>query len=158
MTWVAVGISAVGAISSIAGGISGKKAAEKAGKFQAKIIEQTAAENRRRRELDLQHQLGGVTAAVAASNLQMTGSSRRYRNVFESNYRAEMAWDKQKAMLDARAAKKGGAAVGKAAMFAGVTGSIGSFATGFSVIAAHGAANPSGSGNPFYFGSKEGEG
>ncbi len=156
--WVATGISIVSGLSSLTGGSSAKKAAEKAGKRQAKIIEDTADENRRRRELDLGQQLGGITAAIGASNLQMSGSAKRYRNVFESNIRAEMAWDKQKARLEARAAIKGGASVGQSAMYGGITGSLGSFATGFSAFAAHGAANPTGSGSSFYLGNKPGAG
>ena len=130
--WVATGISIVSGLSSIAGGISGKKAAEKAGKRQAKIIEDTADENRRRRELDLGQQLGGITAAIGASNLQMSGSAKRYRNVFESNIRAEMAWDKQKARLEARAAIKGGASVGQSAMYGGIGSAATSFSSAFS--------------------------
>ena len=120
MTWVAVGVAAVGMVSSIAGGISGKKAAEKAGEMQAMVIEQTAAENERRRKLDLAQQLGGITAAVSASNLQMSGSSKRYKAAYESNYRAEMAWDKQKSRIDARTAIKGGGAAGQSAMYSGI--------------------------------------
>lgn len=145
MTWVAVGIAAVSAVTSIAGGISGKKAAEKAGERQANIIEQTAAENRRRRELDLQNQLGGITAAIGASNIQMSGSSKKYKNVFESSYRSEMAWDKQKARLEARAARKGGASAGQAAMFTGIS-SAASFASQAFIAA------------PKYLGSKPGVG
>lgn len=140
MTWVSVGIAAVGAVSSIMGGISGKKAAKSAGKMQAKVILAIAAENARRRELDLVQQLGGITAAVAASNLQMSGSSKRYRNAFEANYRGEMAWDKQKARLDARTAKKGGQLVGQGAMYQGLSGAIGFVGQGISAFPAMSAS------------------
>lgn len=120
MTWVSVGIAVAGAASSVMGGLSGKAAAEDAGKMQAKIIRQTAAENARRRELELQQKLGQITAGVGASNLQMSGSSSRYRDAFESNYRREMAWDKMKARMDARAARKGAGAAGDAALYSGL--------------------------------------
>ena len=132
MTWVAVGVAAVGAVTSIAGGISGKKAAEAAGKRQAQIIEATSRENQRRRELDLQENLGAISAGVHSSNIQMSGSAARYKAGFETNYRSEMAWDKQKARMDARTAKKGGQLAGQQAMFAGVGSAITSVGQGFS--------------------------
>ena len=126
--WVAVGIAAVGAVTSIAGGISGKKAAEEAGEATAANILATEKENQRRRQLDLGQKLGGITAAVHASNLQMSGSAQRYKQGFESNYRSEMAWDKQKARMDAKTAKKGGQITGQSAMYSGI-GSATSFAS-----------------------------
>jgi hypothetical protein len=125
MTWYAVGIAAVGAVTSIAGGISGKKAAEEAGKKQAKIIRQTGAENQRRMELNLDEQVGGIRAAIGASNLQLSGSSAKYKNVFESNLRSEMAWDKQKTRLEARMAEKTGQLAGSSAMYAGASSAVG---------------------------------
>jgi len=76
--------------------------------------------------------LGGITAAIGASNLQMSGSAQRYKNVFESNIRSEMAWDKQKARLEARAAIKGGASVGQSAMYGGIGSAATSFGSAFS--------------------------
>jgi hypothetical protein len=159
MSWVAVGISVVGGVSSIMGGKSAQDAAEKAGEEQAKIILATAEENQRRRGLDLQNKLGGITAAVGASNLQMGGSSERYKNVYESNIRAEMGWDRQKARMDAEAAKNTGQAQGQAAMYQGYQGALQSAGTAVSAGYAHGQANQTvGSSSPFYFGKKSGVG
>jgi len=120
-----VGIAAVGAVTSIAGGIAGDKAAKEAGAMQADIIRKTEAENQRRRELDLQQKLGGITAAVGASNLRMSGSSQRYKSGFESQYRSEMAWDKQKSRIEARMAEKTGQLAGQSAMYSGLGSAIG---------------------------------
>jgi hypothetical protein len=129
--WVAVGISAVGVGSSIFGGISGKKAAKEAGKATAANILATEEENQRRRKLDLEQKVGGIRAAVYASNLQMGGSSKKYKNVYESNYRREMAWDQQKARMDAETAKKGGQLAGDSALYSGVGSAFGFAAQAF---------------------------
>ena len=125
MTWVAVGVAAAGAATSILGGIGGKKAAEEAGLKQANIILKTDEENQKRRRLDLEQQLGGITAAISASNIQQSGSSLRYKSFFESNIRSEMAWDAQNARINARLAKKTGQTVGKSAMYQGASQAIG---------------------------------
>lgn len=129
--WVAVGIAAVSAVSSIAGGISAKDAAEKAGEYQANMIEVTAAENERRRRLELQQKLGLITANVGASNVLMSGSSKRYHDEFESQYRAEMAWDKTKSRIEARMALKTGQTAGDSAMYSGIGNAVGFAAQGY---------------------------
>lgn len=136
VSWVGVGvgIAVVGGITSIAGGISGKKAAEEAGKRQAAIVRATSLENQRRRKLDLAQQVGGITALVGASNLMMSGSSEQYRSAFESNINTEMRWDAQKARMDARFAEKTGQAAGQAAMFSGVSSAIGFASAGVSAL------------------------
>jgi len=130
--WVAVGIAVVGAVTSIAGGISGKKAAEAAGEATAKNIMTTEAENQRRRKLELDSKLGTISASIYASNLQMSGSAQRYKNQFASSYRAEMSWDKQKARIDARTAEKGGQVVGQQAMYSGIQSAVGFVGQGIS--------------------------
>jgi hypothetical protein len=124
MTWYAVGIAAVGAVSSLAGGAAGQKAAEEAGKRQAELIKQTSAENIRRRKLDLEQKLGTINAQVGASNIMMSGSAQRYKNVFAANTLGEMRWDEQKARLDAEMARKGGQLTGQGAMHQGVGGAL----------------------------------
>lgn len=89
--------------------------------------------------------MGGIVAAVSASNLQMSGSSKRYKNAFESEYRQSMAWDKQKSRIEARMAEKTGQLAGQSAMYSG----IGS-ATGFAAQAFAAA--------PEYLGKKKGVG
>jgi hypothetical protein len=157
MTWVAVGIAGVGVGSSILGGRSAKKAAKAAGKATAANILETEKENQRRRTLDLAQKTGTITAAVYASGLQMGGSSLRYKNAFEGNYRREMAWDQQKARMDAETAKKGGQLAGDAAMYSGFTSAIGFAGSGVSALQAHGAANATGT-SPFYLGKGSGPG
>ena len=125
MTWVAVGMSVVGTATSILGGIAGSKAAKAAGKAQSKIIKATEAENQRRRMLDLNQQLGGITASVAASNLLMSGSAAQYRGAYEANTKLEMGWDAQKARMDAKFARMTGGAAAQTSMYSGVSGAIG---------------------------------
>jgi hypothetical protein len=155
--WVAVGIAAVGAVTSIAGGLSGRKAAEEAGEATAANILATEKENQRRRQLDLGQKLGGITAAVHSSNIQMSGSTQRYKQGFESNYRAEMAWDAQKARMDAETAKKGGQLAGQSALYAGAGAALGFASTMATGLGAHANANETGN-SPFYFGKGSGIG
>ena len=157
MTWVAVGMSVVGTATSILGGISGAKAAKKAGKAQSKIIKATEAENQRRRMLDLNQQLGGITASVAASNLLMSGSAAQYRGAYEANTKLEMGWDAQKARMDAKFARMTGAAAGQAAMFSGISSAAGYASTAVSAFGAHASANGNGT-TGWYLGEKSGKG
>lgn len=158
MSWIAVGVAAVGAVTSIAGGLSGKAAAEEAGEATAENILRTQRENLRRRRLDLAQKMGTIRASVAASNIQYGGSSQRYANVFEGEYRAEMNWENFKARMDARTAEKGGQLAGQQAMFAGVGQAIGFAGSAAGSLMAHGQNNPTGSGSPFYLGKGPGPG
>lgn len=132
MAWPMVAAAVVGAVSSIAGGLSAKGAAEDAGERQAESILMAEKENRRRRENELKRQLGTIDSRVYASNILMTGSAKRYRDDYKSQYRQEMAWDKAKANMDARAARKGAEAMGDAAMYQGIGSAIGYAAQGVS--------------------------
>ena len=131
MSWVSVGIAAVGAVSSIAGGMSAKDAAEKAGEMQAKMIERTRQENKRRELRDLGKSMGDITARVAASNVLMTGSSQRYKQDYESEFKREMAWRDEKSRMDARTALKTGQAAGDSAMYQGLGSAVGYAAQGY---------------------------
>jgi hypothetical protein len=103
--------------------------------------------------------VGGIRAAIYASNLQMGGSSKRYKDAYEGNYRREMAWDQQKARMDAETAKKGGQLAGDAAMYSGFSSAIGFAGQGVSTLVAHGSASASpDSSSPFYLGKQSGPG
>lgn len=155
MSWVATGISVVGGISKIAGGLSGKDDAKKAGKEQAKAILRTEEETQRRRQLDLDQQMGLIRANVGASGIILSGSSARYARAFESNYKREMNWDQMLANMNAKAARRGGQIAGQAAMWSGISGAVGSFGSAAGSVMSHASAN---NGNPFYLGSQPGKG
>ncbi len=155
MSWVATGIAVAGGIGKIAGGFAGQDAAKEAGKDQAAAILRTEEENQRRRQLDLDQKMGLITASVGASNILMSGSSKKYARGYSNAYRQEMAWDNMLANMNAKAAIKGGRMAGEAAMWSGITGAVGSFGAAAGSVMSHGAAN---NGNPFYLGSQPGKG
>lgn len=125
MAWVQTALAVAGAVSSIAGGMGAKDAAEEAGEKQAEAILRQAKENKRRQLLDLAQNKGRIDAVVYGSNLQMTGSSERYKKFYDNEYRKGMQWDESKARMDARAARKGAAAVGDSAMYQGIGSALG---------------------------------
>jgi hypothetical protein len=126
MPWVATALAVASTVNSIAGGLSAKDAAEKAGEKQAEAILRQNKENKRRRLLDFKQNLGEIDAKAYASNLQMTGSTERYKKFYASEYQREMTWDDSKARMDARNAQKGAAAVGESALYSGIGSALGS--------------------------------
>jgi len=117
-----------GAIGGIAGFLSGgdEDEARKLAEKQARLIEMTDKENRRRQMLAMGQTLGYTTAAVGASNLQMSGSAKRYRNAQETQFRADMAWQSNKARLEAEMARDGGQVAANTIQSAGISGMVGS--------------------------------
>jgi hypothetical protein len=128
-------------IGALAGGIGGflsgggEDEAQQLAEDQARLIEQTAAENRRRSVLQMNTALGYTKAAIYASNIQNTGSSKKYYGAMESQFRKDMAWDTQKARIDAQLVRDGGSAVADRIKSSGVVSAIG----GFSEAAGSGA-------------------
>lgn len=125
MSWFQVAASVAGAALSFKGGLDAQDAAEEAGEAQAESILETAAENKRRRERDLKVLMGETEARVAASNLLMTGSVKRYRDDIHAEYRRQINWEQMKARMDAQAALKGAQVAGQAALYQGIGGAIG---------------------------------
>ena len=87
-------------IGGIAGGIGGilsgggEDDAKKAAENQAYLIELQAREVERKKKLQMGMVVGETKARTYASNLQDTGSTRKYRNMMESEYRRELAYDR----------------------------------------------------------------
>lgn len=105
--WGAVIGGAIGGITGFLGG-GGEDQAEKLAEEQAKYLEMAGRENRRRAILEMNQALGTAKAMTYASNLQDIGSPRQYRTAMETQYRNDMAWDLQKARIEARMARDGG--------------------------------------------------
>jgi len=106
---VGIGIGAVagGLFGGLFGG-GGEKEAKKLARLQQKLIYAQQKEQERRQQRQLAQDIGGMTAQVGASGILMTGSTKRYVNEYELEFRRQMAWDRKKAEYDAQTAKYGG--------------------------------------------------
>lgn len=91
--WGAAIGGAIGGIGGILSG-GGEDDAKKAAEEQAKMIEMQAREVQRKKLRMMNSQVGLTKAATFASNLQDTGSTNKYRNAMESEYRRELAYDR----------------------------------------------------------------
>ena len=127
MVWAAVGISAVSVGSSLIGGASAKKKAEAAAKAQAKLTFAQRQEEIRMKKRSAAHDKGLGVATVAASNLQMSGSSARFVNAMDTENMREIAFAKNAAALEKRAIEKGAAGAG-AGLFANAGAQLGQLA------------------------------
>ena len=99
-----------GAIGGISGLLSGGAAddAKKLAKLQAKFTKIETKENLRRMRLQADRAIGGAVATVAASNLQLSGSSKKYINVMREQFSADQAWLRESSRLKQRMQRKGG--------------------------------------------------
>lgn len=122
--WVQMALAGVGAISSIAGGISGRSAAKDAGRATARTIMETYSETQRRKDIRDQQKLGMTRASIAASGIQRSGTSAEYLSQMQDEIKNENAWLERAARMNARAARKGGQAQGDVAMYSGLTQGI----------------------------------
>jgi hypothetical protein len=122
--WGAVIGGVAGGIAGILGG-GGEDEAQELAEAQAKMITDTRAENKLREQWQLSQDLGMIRATQGASNIQFSGSSENYKNVYESRFRHQMAWDDNKAKMDARMALKGGDMAASSIQSAGVSSMIG---------------------------------
>jgi len=103
--------TAIGAVVGGIGGLlsgGGEDEAEELAEMQSQLILRTSRENQRRKKLEMRQTLGRAEAATYASGLQDTGTTRRYRKQLESQYRADMSWEYNKALTESNMARKGG--------------------------------------------------
>lgn len=107
-----------GGIGLISGALTGGAAddAEDLAEMQAMFIEMETEENLRRLNIESQMAVGDATAATAASNLQVGGSSRDYINAIQERYSNEANWLKTSSRIQQRMALKGGQAASSGLM------------------------------------------
>jgi hypothetical protein len=127
----------IGGISGFLGG-GGEKKAKKLAKAQAKEIIRTAEENARVARIQAAQQVGLTKAATYASNIQDTGTTKKYRDTMEAEYRRNIAWDLDAAQRNAELARKGGQIAAQSISRAG-WGQVLSGATAFGGAVAGGA-------------------
>ena len=117
--WGAVIGGVIGGVSGFLSG-GGEDEVRELAEAQAELHLKTAGENLRRQRMQLGQETGQMTAQIAASNVQFSGSSTKYRDVYKSESIRQMSWNMHKARLEADAIKKGGSATASAMESAGL--------------------------------------
>ena len=129
---------AVTAAMSVASGLMGKSAADKAAKnaeemaeLQAGLKSAEGKENLRRMKFQQDQELGAAKATSYAAGLLNTGSTQQFQQTMKEQWNADMAWERTKNRLEVAAIQKGGAmaadsakASGTASLISGITGAV----------------------------------
>ena len=118
MVWAATGVAIGSAVLGAGSAIAGNKKAAAAAKKQAKLTYMQRMEEIRRSKRDQSRQLGYNKAAVAASDLTMSGSSKRALMDMQNSFSQENQWRLKSARMEKRAVEAG--APGSAADFGAV--------------------------------------
>ena len=120
-------MAAVSVGSSILGGMSADKAAEKAAKEQSKLTYRQRQEEIRMRKLTARQQVGLSKATVYASNLQFSGTSKKYTDALNMENMREIAFAREAANLERQAILAGARGAGDS-LFAQAAGDTLGFA------------------------------
>lgn len=120
LTIAAIGSAAVGAGSSIFGGLSAKKKESSALNSQARLTYLG-----RQREIDMlrrenQQEQGAARAAIGASNLLFTGTPQRYMEALNYDNLREIGYAEYAAKRERRAIRKGGSGLGQSMITGGI--------------------------------------
>jgi len=128
----AMAVSSVVSVgSSLIGGSKAKKAAKKAAKEQAQLTGQMRDTQIRQARRKARHQLGTATAAVGASNIQMSGSSLAYTESLDYENMREIASMVEAKRQEQKAIKAGAAGAGDAFFAQAAGDAIGAAVQGF---------------------------
>ena len=118
--------AAIGGVAGFLGG-GGEDDAERLAEEQAKLITQAGEFNRQQSLKETNQVLGATTAQVAANNLLMSGSSKRFRQAQEDEYRKMMSWEHFRAKKEAEHVREGGAAAAGAIRAGGISSMLQGF-------------------------------
>jgi hypothetical protein len=118
-------IAAVGVGSSILGGMSANKKAKKAAKQQAKLTGIMRDEEIRQKKRAAGQELGAARAGVYASNLQMSGSAKRYVNELNFENMREIAFAEYAKTQEQKAIRAGAQGAGDALFYQAAGDAIG---------------------------------
>ena len=123
---IAGAVSAIGAISSVMGGVSGRKDARRAGRASARFILEETGETLRRKGIENRNIMGAARVAQGASNLQFSsGSQSQYATFLSKELQRRDYWTERAGGLRAAAAKRGANITGDAALNRGISSGIG---------------------------------
>ena len=129
MTWGVTGVAIAGAslVSGVMGGRAANKAAAEAADEQAKLTFARRQEEIRMKVAQAKQVKGTAVAQVYSSNLQMSGSSKRYFGALNTENMREIAYAKDAALKERDAIKKGAGGAG-ASLFANAGQQLGAIA------------------------------
>lgn len=112
MGLISSALAATGVASSIYGGLKAKDAAKEAAKEQAKFTWGQRQEEIRQRKRAAEQQKGLARAGVYSSNLQMSGSSKRYVTGLDMENMREIAQARHAARQERKAIEAGAQGAG----------------------------------------------
>ena len=140
------GIAAGAIIGGIGGILSGggEDDAQKLAQEQAKMIEMQAREEQRKKIIQVNTQVGLTKATTYASNLQDSGSAKKFRSMMETEYRRELAYDRLMTKKQVEYTLEGGQVAADSIKRAG----IGSMFDGFTKLGAAAAGGAFDTSNP----------
>jgi hypothetical protein len=113
-------MAAVGAATSIAGGLSANRKAEKAAKLDAHLVALQRREEMRKLRRQADWDVAQARATIGASNLQMSGSARRYVTELRSEYSKQLSYAGAANTREQAAIKAGGRGAGDGLLVRGV--------------------------------------
>ena len=143
--WGAVIGAGIGGLAGLMGG-GGEDEAKKLAERQVKLLKSQAREQKRRDVAEMQRASGTARAAIAASGLMETGSSARYKNELETEYRRQIAYNDDVTRQRERLIKQGGDMAADQIQSAGISNMIGGFGSALGAAAGAGMFSKSGGG------------
>ena len=117
--------------ASILGGFSGKKAARRQARENAKLIRMETAETLRRTRAQDAMVLGRTTALAANSGVMRSGTVTNYMDAMRSEQIANTDWIQKSANQAIRAGKRSAEIMGNQSMLQGFTGGMSILARGY---------------------------
>lgn len=132
VTALAIGSSVLSTGTSIFGALKGADAKKEMAQKQARLTFMQRMEEIRRLQREQAYVEGAATSAVYASNVQMSGSAKRYLNDLRSEHSRQATYARAAATSEKRLIEKGGKSPGLGAQI------FGQAASGFaSAVGAH---------------------
>lgn len=105
-----VGAAVGGVLGGLAGflGGGGEDDAKELARDRARMIALQGEQNARQMQLQRGQAVGLGRAAIGASNIQFSGSSKRYLRALDNEFSKQIAWQRTKTKMEERQALKGG--------------------------------------------------
>lgn len=121
----AIGAALGGVVGLLGGG--GEDEAKALAKIQEDLINITSFENQRRMREEMEFSVGKMRAQVAASNILIDGSPKRYIDAFQNEALSQIRFESRRAKLEGEAAALGGEVAADSIKSASLGGAISSF-------------------------------
>lgn len=119
LTALAVGSSVLSSATSIFGALKGADAKKEMAQKQARLTFMQRMEEIRRMQREQMYVEGAATSQIYASNVQMSGSAKRYLTDLRSEHRRQASYARSAATSEKRLIEKGGKSPGLSAQIFG---------------------------------------